>query len=371
MAAPLKDHFGADVPPTLAEMIAAVHPAFPSAAFIRDALDGYEALELTARGRHVAEALHRHLPADFPAAVGILVRSLQQPVRRVVGAGMGGFLFMPHCYFVAAHGLGHFEESMAAQHALTQRFTCEFSIRPFLTQHQAATLERLRTWARDPSEHVRRLVSEGTRPRLPWAMRLPAFQADPGPVLALLELLRDDPSLYVRRSVANNLNDIGKDHPGLLCEVAARWLSGASPERAWIVRRALRWAVKQGDPGALAVLGYGEEAVLEPAQIEVSPAQARKGGEVSIRFEIHNATSQPQRLMVDLCVHYVKANGATRPKVFKLSALTLEAGEKAAFQKRLSLREMTTRRHFAGRHRVDAILNGQAMPLGSFELLDA
>ena len=167
---------------------------------------------------------------------------------------------MPHCFFVAEYGLDHFEPSMQAHYQLTQRFTAEFSIRPFLIKHTEATLARLRQWARDPNEHVRRLVSEGTRPRLPWASRLPAFQADPAPVLALLELLKDDPALYVRRSVANNLNDIGKDHPRVLMQTAQRWMRDATPERAWVVRHALRWAVKQGDPAALKVLGFGKKS---------------------------------------------------------------------------------------------------------------
>jgi 3-methyladenine DNA glycosylase AlkC len=155
--------------------------------------------------------------------------------------GMGGFLFLPHVFFVAEYGLEHFETSMRAQYVLTQRFTAEFSIRRYLERHQAATLGPVsREWSADASEDVRRLVSEGTRPRLPWAPRLRAFQADPRPVLALLERLKDDPSLYVRRSVANNLNDIGKDHPVLLVETATRWMENATEERRWIIRHALR-----------------------------------------------------------------------------------------------------------------------------------
>ncbi len=257
MAEPLKNQFGADVPHAIGAMLQAVHRPFPVAAFVEDCLSGYDTLELMPRGRHIASALRKHLPQHVPAALDILVASLGQPVGRETTAGMGGFLFMPHCFFVAEHGLDNFEESMRAQHALTQRFTAEFSIRPFLVRHPKATLARLRKWANDPSDHVRRLVSEGTRPRLPWAPRLAAFQADPAPVLELLELLRDDPALYVRRSVANNLNDIGKDHPQLLAATARRWLQDAPPERVWVVRHALRWAVKQGAPWALDLMGFG------------------------------------------------------------------------------------------------------------------
>jgi 3-methyladenine DNA glycosylase AlkC len=370
MAEPLKNHFGADVPVAIASMVSSVHPNFAGKAFVRDALDGYEPLSLTGRGWHLAHTLRKHLPQDYPKAVQFLLDSSGQPSGRRVGSGMGGFLFMPHCFFVAEYGLAHFEASMAAQHALTQRFTCEFSIRPFLIHHQVATLKRLRQWTGDPSEHVRRLVSEGTRPRLPWAMRLPAFQADPTPVLDLLELLKDDPALYVRRSVANNLNDIGKDHPRVLSGIAVRWLQHVSPQREWVVRHALRWAVKQGEPGALKALGFGRAAIVEIANVAIEPQNARMGGDVTIRFDLRNATARPQDLMVDLAVHYVKASGASSAKVFKLRALTLGPGETASFQKKLSLREMTTRKHFKGAHQVDALVNGKALPLGSFELLE-
>lgn len=368
MAEPLKNHFGADVPHAIAAMVAAVHPTFPVKKFTRDALAGYEPLSLTDRGRHITRALRAHLPDDFPKAVDILVRSSSQPSGRSVGSGMGSFLFMPHCFYVADYGLEHFDESMAAQYVLTQRFTCEFSIRPFLIKHTEKTLAQLRHWARDPNERMRRLVSEGTRPRLPWAMRLPAFQADPAPVIELLELLKDDPALYVRRSVANNLNDIGKDHPDLLASTARRWLKGATSERAWIVRHALRWAVKQGEPGALKALGFGQKAEVSLMGARVSPARVPVGGKVKIEFDLANATDRAQDVMVNFQIHYVKANGATAAKVFKLKALSLVAGETARLHKTVSLREMTTRKHYPGKHQVDVLVNGAAMPLGAFHL---
>jgi 3-methyladenine DNA glycosylase AlkC len=326
---------------------------------------------LMPRGRHIAQAMHRHLPADFPQAVDVLLASLRHPVDRAAAGGMANFIFMPHCFFVAEHGLGHFEDAMRAQHALTQRFTAEFSIRPFLIHHRAQTLERLQQWASDPSEHVRRLVSEGSRPRLPWAPRLPAFQADPSPTLVLLEMLKDDPSLYVRRSVANHLNDIGKDNPQVLAEVAARWMKNASPERAWIVRHALRWAVKQGQPWALSALGFGSRAHVEIRNARLSPQRARIGQSIQLSFDVHNPTRRTQALLVDYQVHYIKANGSTRAKVFKLQSLQLAPGQAATLQKTLSLREMTTRQHQPGLHRVDALINGTPTPLGEFNLLHA
>jgi 3-methyladenine DNA glycosylase AlkC len=369
MAEPLKNRYGADVPRAIAAMISAVYPGFKSAMFVREVLAGYDALELMPRGKKIAQALRRHLPEDYESALAILLDSLDQPHGRDTSLTLGSFLYLPHTMFVAEFGLAHFEASMRAQHALTQRFTAEFSIRPFLEQHPDATLRQLEKWASDPSPHVRRLVSEGTRPRLPWAPRLRQFQADPTPVLALLELLNDDPELYVRRSVANSLNDIGKDHPELLSRVAKAWLKDASAERTWVVRHALRSAIKRGDGGALKVMGFGKTAKVAVGNIQITPGAAVMGAAVTIAFELTNKQARTQNLLVDLAVHFVKANGQARAKVFKLKTLELAPGQTARFAKKLPLAERTTRKHYPGDHNVDVILNGQAQALGAFELV--
>ncbi len=369
MAEPLVNQYGADVPEAIACMIAAVHPEFDSKRFMRDALQGYESLALMPRGKHIAQALHKHLPPDYPQAVDILLASLDQPHGRPAGLSMASFLYLPHTMFVAEFGLDHFEDSMRAQHALTQRFTAEFSIRAFLQKHEANTLARFKQWATDPSPHVRRLVSEGSRSRLPWASRLPAFQKNPAPVLALLELLKDDPELYVRRSVANNLNDIGKDHPNVLAQTAKRWLQGASPERRWIVQHALRSAVKRGEAGALGVLGFGQSASVDIGHASITPQRLPMGGKVSIAFEVTNTSAKAQEVLVDFCIHYVKANGKTSAKVFKLKVLQLAPRQTVRIGKTVSTVEMTTRKHHAGLHRVEVLLNGQSRPLGAFELM--
>jgi 3-methyladenine DNA glycosylase AlkC len=367
VAGELKALFGESVPRAIAQMIVAVHPAFPARAFIRDALAGFGPLSLTGRGFHIAAALHKHLPEEYPQAIDVLLASADQPHDHRGGA-MASFLYMPHLFFVARHGLAHFEESMRAQHALTQRFTAEFSIRAFIEAHPARTLARLRQWATDPSEHVRRLVSEGTRPRLPWAPRLRGFQQDPRPVLELLELLKDDPSLYVRRSVANNLNDIGKDHPQLLTGTAKRWLRGAGPERQWIVRHALRSAVKRADAGALAALGYGAKADVGIRKVSIAPARVTIGGSVGVSFELVNKAPKRQHVLADLVVHFVKSRG-TGAKTFKLKTVDLPPRGSVTLSKKIALQQLTTRKHYAGVHRVEALLNGAARPLGKFVLV--
>ncbi len=367
MAEPLKNHFGERVPRTIARQIAAVWPPFRSKAFLADALKGYESLELMDRGRHIARVLRRHLPDSYPDAMSILLKSIGERPRQTDGdGGMASFFYLPHVCFVAEFGLDHFDVSMKAQYILTQHFTAEFSIRPFIERYERETLALLRTWARDPNVRVRRLVSEGTRPRLPWAGRLRRFQRDPAPVLELLELLKDDPELFVRRSVANNLNDVGKDHPDLLVAVARRWMGDAGEPRRALVRHALRSLVKQGHPGALKVLGFNGRAEVAIEDVSIVPRRVPKGGRVTVAFAVRNIRRRAQRVLVDFRVHFVKANGAAAPKVFKLKVLDLPAGEAVVCRKSVTLAELTTRRHHPGRHVVDVLVNGRPERIGSF-----
>lgn len=367
MADHLKSFFDARLVERLAASLHTVAPSFPRAAFIREAAKGLEGHELMDRARHIAGALHRALPSAYPEAVEVLLRSLGPRTEATEGGAMASFFYLPHTMYVAEHGLEHFEPSMRAQHALTQRFTAEFSIRPYLERHPARTLARLREWTEDSSEHVRRLVSEGTRPRLPWASRLREFQKDPTPVLALLERLKDDPALYVRRSVANNLNDIGKDHPALLVQVATAWMKKATPEREWLVRHALRSSIKRGEPAALAVVGARPPSGIE-ARVTKLPRRAALGDTVEVHFEVANRSKQPQTLVVDLAVHFQKANGEAKPKVFKVRELLLGPGQAETVSKRVSFAQLTTRKHYAGPHRFEALVNGQGLPLGVVEV---
>ena len=369
MAEPLKTYFGPDVPARIADMIQNVDGAFPREAFLVDALDGFEALELTPRARHIAVALGRHLPRDYEQAVEILIASLGPKLEAAELTGMDVFVYLPHVFYVAEFGVEHFEASMRAQYELTQRFSAEYSIRVFLERYPERTLDRLGEWVFDSNVHVRRLVSEGTRPRLPWAPRLRAFQADPRPVLGLLELLKDDPELYVRRSVANNLNDIGKDNPAALIETCRRWTQDATAERRWLIRHALRSAVKRGDPEALEILGYGQATAAVVRDVRVVPAVVPIGESVTFTVGLTNQGSTTERLLVDLRVHFVKANGRPSPKVFKLKELDLTPHASAELTKTISLAQHTTRTHYPGTHRAEVLVNGRASVAHLFEVV--
>jgi 3-methyladenine DNA glycosylase AlkC len=371
MAEPLKNHFDERIPRKIAADITAVWPGFRSRAFLKEVLAGYGALELMDRGRHIARVLRRYLPDDYVTALGILMQSVGDRPKKTDGdGGMASFFYLPHTCLVAEFGLDHFDESMRAQYVLTQRFTAEFSIRPFIARYETRALALLRTWAMDSNVHVRRLVSEGTRPRLPWAGRLRGFQRDPTPVLGLLELLKDDPEEYVRRSVANNLNDVGKDHPEVLVAVARRWLLDGGAERQALIRHALRSLVKQGHSGALEALGYGTKAAVAIDDVHIAPARVARGGRVAIQFDVRSTSHLEQRVLVDFRVHFVRGTAdRTSAKVFKLRTVVLAAGGRATFRKTVSLADLTTRRHYPGRHAVDVLVNGQVMPLGSFTIV--
>jgi len=258
---PLKHLLGSEAVDCLAHNILLLYPQFDEGSFRRAALNGLEPLGILERGKHLARALRQYLPVKYAAAIEILLASLTPPLTRTNDLGLAVFFYLPHVCFVAEYGLeptengGHdpFEISMQAQYELTKRFSAEFSMRPFLVRQQERTLSRLLEWTSDLDPHVRRLCSEGTRPRLPWVSRIPAFIENPDPVFPILEVLKSDQDLYVRRSVANHLGDIAKDHPEKVFEICERWLKGASNEVKWLIRHALRHPAKKGNKAALQI----------------------------------------------------------------------------------------------------------------------
>jgi len=257
---PLKEILDTRAISLIGESFAAVVPGFDRPRFTRTARQGLQELGILQRGAHIAAALAAELPKDFADAGPLVIAALGPPLASTSGNGLAPFFYLPHTAFIATHGLGHVELGMRANYELTRRFTAEYAVRPYLIRHQRTCLGMFADWVTDPDPHVRRLVSEGTRPRLPWAMRLADFQRDPSPVLPLLERLKDDPELYVRRSVANHLGDIAKDHPRLAFALAKQWIDEVAGEatakaegRRWLVRHALRLPAQQGDAQALAI----------------------------------------------------------------------------------------------------------------------
>lgn len=363
----LKDHFDRALAQRLAKLIEGVYPQFDGPGFVKQVAKQLKPLELKDRVAVMAQGLRDFLPEEYPRALAILTRILGPENPDEGGMFVHGFQLMPVEHFVGTYGLDDFDASMKALYEITKRFTAEFAIRPFLIRYEKETLKMLSLWVTDGNEHVRRLVSEGTRPRLPWAMRLPSFVHDPKPTLKLLEKLKNDPSEYVRRSVANHLNDITKDNPDLAVDVLARWAKGASKERMWIIRHALRSLVKQGHTHALAILGF-EPPKVKVTHFEVKTPIVKFGEALLFQFELASESKKQQDLVIDYVIHFVKANGSTSPKVFKMRTRSLDAGEVLMMDRKHAIRPITTRTYYGGMHRVEVQVNGQVLGGGDFEL---
>lgn len=345
---------------------------FDAESFAAETLDGFDELELKQRSQRITRTLARHLPQDFQRAAEIVLGCLGPALSdvdfdaRTDERGLTGWATLPVADYVAEKGAAHFETTMLLLKELTMRCSAEFAIRPVLLRAPEKTLEILHDWTGDPNQHVRRLVSEGTRPRLPWAPKLPQFIADPAPVMELLEKLKDDEEEYVRRSVANNLNDISKDHPDEVARTARRWLEGAGKNRARLVRHACRTLVKQGHPETLAALGFGP-ALVRAEFLSVSQS-VDFGSDLEFEAEIVSTSPEPQKLVIDYVIHHRKANGGTSPKVFKWRTVTLEGSGSIKLFKRHGMREITTRKYYAGGHAIDIQVNGEIIATRPFTL---
>lgn len=382
MAEAFKELINAEVMRQVGHHLQRVWPAFPRQHFEDQALQGLGGLAFKARAQQLAQALGTTLPSDFHAAADVLEASLKRigaprhdhdpdqelGTLRTDETGLAGWPLWGLGEYIATHGLAHPDRALRALHALTQRFTAEFAIRPFWVHHPELTLRTLHTWVRDPSAHVRRLVSEGSRPRLPWGLRLQPLVADPTPMLPLLSLLQDDPSEYVRRSVANHLNDIAKDHPQLLLHWLKTHLPEAPKTRQRLLRHACRTLIKQGHPGVMAVWGLGQPFHGQ-ATLALDNTQVHVGGVLGLSVTLASTAAQPQTLEIDLRVHYRKADGSLAPKVFKGQQITLEAGGTWPWRKKLSFRPVTTRTLYPGPHRLEVQINGQVVAGSPFELL--
>lgn len=341
-----------------AAQLAALHTRFDRKRFLAHALAGLDELELMARLHRTAEAFHLALPIPLAGQLDVLRAHAPQ-----IGHN---FVTIWPCAHVAAQGLDQPDLALPALRDLTRHGSAEFAVRPFLVRDLAGTLAVMRKWADSDDEHVRRLASEGCRPRLPWGLRLQALVADPRPALPILETLRADPSLYVRKSVANHLNDIAKDHPELVLDVVSAW-DRRDARTAWIVKHGLRTLVKKGHPRALALFGAGAAPKVR-ATIATSPRRIQIGDTIAFSAKIVSDSSRTQSLIVDYVVHYARASGRASAKVFKWTALDLAPGGSLELTKRQTIRDFTTRRHHAGRHRVELQINGRRLAETAFTL---
>jgi 3-methyladenine DNA glycosylase AlkC len=372
MAEPLKNIYNRVFLRGLGAKIHSVYPAFDRAGFIKNVMDReWDALALKARMRKISGALGAWLPASYPEALEILLS---------IAEDCTGFPYLIFPDFTACFGLDkkYRRLSLGALEIFTQQSSAEFAIRPFILQDPRGLMKQMRAWAKHRNEHVRRLASEGCRPRLPWGESLPLFKKDPGPVLAVLELLKDDPSLYVRKSVANNLNDISRDNPELVLETAKRW-KGLSPGTDWIVRRACRTFIRRGDPRAYVLFEYsplengGRESLISGLAFSIGPQKTRIGGCCEIRYAFTVREGKPARLRVEYGIDFVRAPGPAGNRVsrrlFVLFDKIVEGGAGLTGTRVHKWADLSTRRHYPGEHKVTLLINGRETAWGRVELL--
>lgn len=364
----MKDGLGEDAIVRIAESLSRIIPDFPKQAFFDEALDGLRMLELKGRVQHIISALNHYLPNDFKKTADILIQLKDNWIPGKPGDSLADFAAWPITDYVGEYGLNHPETALDVLEKLTPLFSAEFAIRPFFIKHRELTLQTVHAWSTDPDEHVRRLASEGSRPRLPWGKRLPEFIGDPSPVLSLLEKLKDDPSEYVRRSVANNLNDISKDHPDQLIALCNRWNKNASTERKWIIRHATRSLVKAGHPQVFGLLGYTVDPKIDFQTMEVFPKEIRLGELIEFSFKLQSTNPKPQSIVIDYAIHHVKANGKTAPKVYKFRSLNIAPGDTVVCTKRHTIKPITTRKYYPGEHAVEILINGKTFGRTGFTL---
>ncbi len=342
---------------------------FASAPFVSDVLQDMGPLELKARINLIAEVLARYLPGDFPQAAAAIMRALPPPLDPTLkDDDFGHFIYAPLGVFVETHGLeDHRDLSLDLLAELTQRFSMEFSIRAFLNRWPEETLARMRGWLTHDSYHVRRLVSEGTRPKLPWGQGIGLVT---GQTLPLLDALHADQTRFVTRSVANHLNDITKTDPDLVLDRLGTWVKGGKQgpkELMWMRKHSLRGLIKAGHPGAMAHLGYAADVALAEASIAITPTGLARGDKADIAVSVTATADAP--LIIDYVIDFMKANGKTAPKVFKLKVAEAKAGKPLQITKGHHFKDnATTFTLHPGAHRIHLQVNGRIVASQDFAL---
>lgn len=366
MPEPLKNIFSRLLLEDFAKTLQSVRPAFDEKVFLSRVFDaGWEQRELKQRMRHIAQCLRAGLPDDYPAALEIVVKTTEKLLSE-----RGESMAFDHCFvpdFVEVYGADEPGLSIPALEVITRWCSAEFAVRPFLLRYPERMYPQMLRWAEHGSAMVRRLASEGFRPRLPWGMGIPALKRDPSPVLPVLEKLKADPAETVRRSVANNLNDISKDHPALALEIASRW-QGQSPETDRVVRHALRGLLKKGHADALARFGFGQEISGIIVENLSAPDALVIGGTLIFSFSVKNTADEPRQIRLEYGIDYLTGSGKISSKVFKIKETTLAAGQSENIERRQRFTDFTTRKHYPGIHRLRILVNGKAAAEQEFQL---
>ncbi|WP_342263201.1 MULTISPECIES: DNA alkylation repair protein [unclassified Spiroplasma] len=360
----LKNRYNYQSIQDLALRIRAVYPLFKIDNFINDIIDEtWDKLELKARMRKITMNLGRYLPSDYEQALEIIDKIIAHyPV------GFNDFTLMYFPDFVEIYGQneGHWNLSITALERYTKSSSSEFAVRQFIINHEKRMMQQMLAWSNHKNEHVRRLASEGCRPQLPWGQSLASFKKNPYPIFNILEQLKDDPSLYVRKSVANNLNDISKTHPNLVTKIAREWY-GKNSRTDWIVKHGCRTLLKKGNRDALDIFGFKNIDCVNVDDFSLSVESIFIGAEMSFSFKIES--KKVVKLRLEYGIDYVKANGKRNCKIFQISEISLNANTKKSYTKKHSFADVSTRKHYPGIHSLTLIVNGTKWDTLDFEIL--
>lgn len=346
----------------IAKAIESEYPEFNSKEFIKLSKK-LDSLELKGRVLLITSELKKYLPEDYKKALPILVKAMEK-------GDLRGFTLWPFSEYISQFGLDHFDDSLKAMYKLTERFTAEWAVRPFLLKDHKKVLKTLDKWVDDKNVHIRRWISEGTRPLLPWGQRIPLFVMDPTHTLLFLDKLRYDEELYVRKSVANHLNDIAKNHPQVVINVLRMW-SKDVPEKHqdkidWIKRHALRILIKKGHPGALKLMGIDGKAKIKLGKIKLNQKNYKLHDKLVFELEMTSTSNKSQKIVVDYSIDFVKANGKKGKKVFKLKTFDLKPKETLIIGKGHSLKPITTMTYYTGIHHLTIQVNGEELESKEF-----
>jgi 3-methyladenine DNA glycosylase AlkC len=363
----LKDHINPNAIERLAELIQQFQPAFPAKDFVKQATDNLESMPLKTRVSHLSKILDTLLDDNYAVNAQWLKQLANNWPGREIDKGWHSFMAWPLIDYAGKQGLQQPEIALDLLKHLTPLFTAEFAIRPYIEKHFELTYKELLLWCQHENEHVRRLASEGMRPRLPWGGHLKALQQNPQPVFDLLNQLKDDKSKYVQKSVANNLNDISKDHPQRVIDLCREWLKNPTLQRRWIIRHGLRSLIKSGNPAVFPLLGYSEKPAVN-VDFVLTGQHVKLGEKLEMQISINSRISQVQELVVDYRVWHVKSNGKTTAKVYKWKNIKLLAGESISLKKSHGFLKLTTRQYYSGHHSIEILINGVVYGEASVDL---
>jgi 3-methyladenine DNA glycosylase AlkC len=361
----LKDLYSPDFYHSFSNILAKVLPDLDKEHFQKSILDAnWKQRELKERMKHTSAVLSHFFPKDFVKAAKIiqqLISVLAQSELKNKGLEL---MFLPD--YIEKYGMEHLETSARLFEIVTPLSSCEFAVRPFIIRYEEQMLSQMLQWSLHENHHVRRLASEGCRPRLPWAIALPKFKKDPNPILPILENLKQDASEYVRRSVANNINDIAKDNPHITIEIAKKW-KGKHPETDALVKHACRNLLKQGEPEILALFGLNQ-AGIELLDFKILNPRVAIGSSLQFALKIQNTHKHAKLARLEYAVYFKRQNGSYAKKVFKISEREPGAGAIISLERKHSFKPITTRKYYKGDHRIAIIINGKEMDVLGFEL---